>query len=184
VPEYLEQRDDLEAPVVGQPHAHGQVRLDRELAGERVAERRQVLDVGMRADQPPEGRQQRRQQQARDAAVQPVRDAGVVALGEVEIDRGIHRRKHQAGQHLAVVVDDVGVLGRQVLHTAFGEQVADREPARAALTLLADMESRRLQVREELDDGPGLVPEDDEPSRVTGEVLVSAMEVRLRRAVE
>ena len=54
----FEERHDLEPPVAWQPQAHRQIRLHGELAGERVAERGEVPDVRVLADESREGRKQ------------------------------------------------------------------------------------------------------------------------------
>lgn len=92
VPEHLEQRDDLEAPVRRQPHPSGKVALHRELSRQRVAERLEVGDVRMVPDEAGECRQQRCDEETREAAVQPVGHSGVVRLHEIEVEEPVQGR--------------------------------------------------------------------------------------------
>ena len=149
-----------------------------------VAERGQVADVGVLADEAGERGEQRRQQQPRHPAVEAVGHARVVGLHEVEVDRRLDRGQDETRQHLAGEVHDVGVLEGEVRGALLGEHVADREPARAALARLTGVEPGRGHLLDERLDGRRLVPQDDLAPRVALEVRDRAVVVVERRVVE
>ena len=80
---------------------HFVIRAQRHFARERIAERLQIKQERMRPDDAPERPHERREKQARDAAMQPVRDARVVAFAKVEAKIRIRKRVAEAGQQFA-----------------------------------------------------------------------------------
>ena len=127
VPEHLGEHADFETPVARDAIDAHEVRGHRALAGERVAERVEVIEQRQWAEHRLHRAQQRRHEEPRDAPVEAIRDAPVVALRELVVEVRVHGREAEASQQFARVVadvavvhrDDVGFLGRQ--HVPVGQ---------------------------------------------------------------
>ena len=158
VAEHLGQHADLETPVARDAVDAHQIGGHRALARERVAERVEVLEQRQRPEHGLHGAQQRRHEQPRDAAVEAIRDATVVALRELVVQVRVHGREAEPGQQLARVVADVAVVHRDDVRLGGGEHVAVGQPGRAALAALArDREpSARSRSRIARSRGPSL----------------------------
>ena len=109
----LGQHADLEAPVARDARRAGDLRRHRALAGQRVPEGVEEVEQRVRTEHRLHRAQERRHEEARHAAVEAVRDAPVVALGELVVEVRVRDREAEPRQQLAVVVADVAVVDRR-----------------------------------------------------------------------
>ena len=128
----LDQQPDLEPPVARNPVDARLVDGHRALARERIAEGVEVLEQRMRAQHRLERPQQRRHEQPRDAPVQALGDAAVVALRELVVQVRVGGRIAEAREQLARVVADVAVVDRDHARHVGREHVAVGEPGASA----------------------------------------------------
>ena len=97
-------------------------------ARQRIAEGVEVIEQGKRAEHGLHRAQQRRHEQAGDAAVEPLGHPAVVALGKLVVQVGIGQRIAQAREELAGIVPDVAVVHGDHARDVGGEHVAIGQP--------------------------------------------------------
>ncbi len=184
VPVRFRQHPYLEPPVRRDPVDSGEIGLHRELARQRVPETVEVDQQRLAARDGQQRPQQRRHEQARDAAVHAVGHPRVVALRELEPQRRMHDRVAQPGQQFAVVSRDVAVVHGQHVAPRLGEDQAVGDPAGEALPRDSGQEPGVAQAVEHLDDARPVEPDDTDALAGPAEQVSSAGQALRRRPPE
>ena len=121
----LGQHADLENQVTWNADIGQNVGAHREFAGQRIAIAVEIIQVRQRAIDLLERTDQRRDHQARHAAIQlALGDARVVALAELVVELRMGHRVDQARQQAAIIGDDIAVMQCHRLGDARGLHIA------------------------------------------------------------
>ena len=165
---HLDERADLEPPVTRDAIDAREIRRHRALAGQRVAERVEVLEQGLGAEGGLHRAQQGCDEQPRHATVEPVRDAPVVALRELVVEVRVRDRVAEPRQELAVVGADVAVVHGDHPRDVAREHIAKGQPGAATLAASPRVEALGLESLVEGLEPRTAVPEQDRRRSVDG----------------